>query len=154
VDSFNGRVGPVALSAVDVTDALGFTPAHNDTQAFSGAVSAASLAATGFVTGKGFSPNALGFTAVANQALDYNAGQSQVIALTVPTAFTFTNLPPPGAIWRLTLLGTSNAVTWPVTPTINWPLGAAPNLALGPLKKAVVVLEYDGTALLATASAY
>ena len=54
---------------------------------------------------------------------------------------------------RLTFIGTDlGAVTWPAG--VVWPNAALPNLASGPLKRAVVTLCNDGGFLLGNASSY
>jgi len=83
-------------------------------------------------------------------AANYALGQSHVLTLTGAVAITPSNIPA-GSILRVTLIATTN------TPTFSgviWPLGVAPNLAAGPVKKAIVVIENDGAQLLASALTY
>jgi hypothetical protein len=150
VSSFNTRSGAVVLIGADVTTALGYTPANKAGDTFTGAITATSYNASGFVTSKGYNQTAA--VAAAAAVIDYTAGQSQILTLAAPLTVTAVNNIPAGSILRLTLFATNNAVTWPAS--IHWPLGATPDLSLGPLKKAVVVIENDGAVLLASSAAY
>jgi len=150
VASFNTRTGVVALLSADVTGALGYTPANVTGQVFTGPVGATDGNFTGTVTGKAHVTTP--YSAAAAAVVDFANGQSQILTLAAPLTITAINNLPVGSILRLTLIATNFAVTWPAT--VAWPLGATPDLALGPLKKAIVVLENDGTKLLASSSAY
>jgi hypothetical protein len=152
VNSFNTRTGAITLISADVTSALGFVPANSTGQAFTGPVSATAFTSPGTYTGKGYSQTALVAPSAASQALDYGNGQSQILTLSAATVFTAISNIPVGTVLRLTLIGTNFAITWPAS--IHWPLGAVPDLTLGPLKKAIVVIENDGTTLLASSAAY
>jgi hypothetical protein len=83
---------------------------------------------------------------------DFNTAQSQILTLTGAATITPANVPI-GSILRMVLKATNLGVTW--SSLIKWPLGAAaPDLTLGPLRKAIVVLENDGTDYLATSAAH
>jgi len=150
VASFNTRTGAVALLSADVTGALGYTPANSAGQVFTGAVGGTDGNFTGTVTGKAHVTTP--FSAAAAAVVDFVNGQTQLLTLAAPLTITAINNIPVGSILRLTLIATNNTVTWPAS--VAWPLGSTPDLALGPLKKAIVVLENDGTKLLASSSAY
>ena len=85
--------------------------------------------------------------------IDFVNGQTQIFTLSGALAVDNVNNVPVGSILRLVFINTNFALTF-TDPDVAWPLGAAPNLALGSLKKAIVVLTNDGTKLLATSSAY
>jgi hypothetical protein len=152
VSSFNTRTGPVTLLPADIDSALGFHPANAATQAFTGPISATTGTFSGAVTAKAFvqqTPTPVAATAI----IDFVNGQTQIFTLSAPLAVTDINNVPVGSILRLVFINTNFALTF-TDPDVAWPLGAAPNLALGSLKKAIVVLTNDGTKLLATSSAY
>jgi hypothetical protein len=150
VVSFNTRTGSVVLLSADVLTALGYTPANAAGQTFGGAVGGTDGNFTGAVTGKAHVTTP--FSAAAAAVIDFANGQSQILTLAAPLTVTAINNLPVGSILRLTLIATNFAVTWPAS--VAWPLGATPDLSLGPLKKAIVVLENDGTKLLASSTAY
>lgn len=150
VNSFNTRTGAVVLLSADVTAALAYTPANAAGQTFTGAVVATQFTTTGFNTSKGYSQTAL--VTAAPAIIDYVNGQSQILTLAAPLTVTAVNSIPVGSILRVVLVNTNFLVTWPAS--VHWPLGSAPDLGAGPLKKAIVVFENDGTVLLASGTAY
>lgn len=152
VASFNTRTGAVTLLSTDVTNALAYTPANTTGQVFTGPVQATAVSSTGVMFAKGYNQTINSSSHTGSFAVDYTTAQSQIITLTGnSTISAITNIPI-GTILRLTLLGTNFTLAWP--SNVHWPLGSAPDLSLGPLKKAVVVLENDGATLLATFSVY
>lgn len=150
VVSFNTRVGVITLLSSDVLSALGYTPANVAGQTFTGAITAPSATVTNSLTAKQYIQTPL--IAAAAAVIDFANGQSQILTLAAPLVITNINNVPTGTILRLVLKATNFAVTWPAT--VKWPLGVTPDLSLGPLKKAVVVLENDGTELLGSHTAY
>ena len=136
VSSFNARLGAVTLTSADVSTALGYTPANKAGDTFGGPIIAPSINVLKYI--------------ISSTA----AGQSSARMLTLTAPVTFTGIinVPEGGIFRLILIGTANAVVWPAY--VVWPLGVAPNLAAGPLKKAVVVLTRQFDVLLASATMY
>jgi len=154
VSSFNTRSGAVTLISADVTAALGFTPANVGGQVFTGPVEATSFNSAGFYTGKGFNQVPLISGAGGTASPDYVSGQSKIFTLSAGgiNFAAFLNVPV-GTIMRLVLVNTNFGVTWPAA--VHWPLGATPDLTLGPLKTAVVVLEnIGGGSFLASSAAY
>jgi hypothetical protein len=74
--------------------------------------------------------------------------------MTGATLITPSNIPV-GNIVRVTILNTGAfAASFPAPPAIRWPLGVVPVLTSGPIKKAVVVFENDGTDILGSALMY
>jgi len=115
-------------------------------------VTAGNAVITGQASAKQFVPNTLS----ANISGAYNAnfalGQSQVLTLTGPATVTPINVPV-GSILRIALIATNLGVTW--AASVKWAGGgSAPNLAAGTLRRALVVLEWDGTYFLGSAGAY
>lgn len=86
--------------------------------------------------------------------IDFSVSQSWVMELgnnVTISAFYALNV---GNVGRLTFSNTTFSVTFP--PEVKWPgpSFAKPDFAAGPLKKAVVVIEWDGTHYLANAAVY
>lgn len=152
VSSFNTRVGAITLLDTDVIGALGYTPANPAGQTFTGAISAPVISSAQTVTATGFVQTVGLFAMSGSRALVFSDGQSQVYTLTGAINFTSITGLGTGNILRLTLENTNLSVAWP--SSVKWPLGIAPDLAAGPLKKAIVVLEWSGAEFLATASVY
>jgi hypothetical protein len=150
VSSFNGRLGAVTLTSADVGTALGYTPANRAGDTFTGAIVAPSINVIKYIVSSTAENPVSG-----SIDLDFaTAGKasSRIVTLTVPTIITNIANVPEGGIYRLTFLNTNNALTWP--SYVVWPLGVAPNLASGPLKKAVVVLTRQFDVLLGAATMY
>jgi len=153
VTSFNTRTGAVALTSGDITTALGAAPALLTGAAFTGAVSATNLTASGVATADAFVQTGFAATLGATPVIDFANGQSQELTLSANAVISAINNVPIGTILRLTLLVTTFTVTWPAA--VKWPLGVAPNLAGGPLDQAIVTLEKTSNGnLLAAASVY
>jgi hypothetical protein len=151
VTSFNTRTGAVALTSGDITTALGAAPALLTGAAFTGAVSATNVTASGVVNTKAVVQSP--FIGAATATIDFNAGQSQELTLGANLTITAINNVPTGSILRLVLLATTFTITWPAA--VKWPLGVAPNLAAGPLDTAIVTMEkLSNGNLLATASVF
>jgi hypothetical protein len=151
--SFNMRTGAVTLTALDVTDALAFTPANKAGDTFTGAIAGTTAAFSGNVGAKSFTPTVYTANLTATPTIDFANGQSQELTLTTNAVIAAINNVPIGGILRLTLLVTTFTVTWPAN--VFWPLGVSPSLGAGPLDKAIVVLEKITSGdLLATASVY
>ena len=87
-----------------------------------------------------------------NINIDATHGNHQ-ITLTGNTTFTISNFSNAGQTLRLVITGSNYTMTWP--GNIYWPNGAAPNLANGPAKIAVVTLIKPASGnLLATYVSY
>jgi len=153
VTSFNSRTGAVALTSGDVSTALGAAPALLTGAAFTGAVSATNIVASGIATADAFVQTGYTATLGATPTIDFANGQSQELTLSANAVVAAINNIPTGSILRLTLLVTTFTVTWPAA--VKWPLGVAPNLAAGPLDTAIVTMEkLSNGNLLATASVF
>ncbi len=147
--SFNGRTAAAAVMvSADVTTALGYTPANVGGDDFTGPISAPVMGAAAFV------PLAKIANIAGVQALDFLEAQSQILTLTATASISAINNFPVGSLMRITLLATDLVLTsWPAA--VVWPgTGSPPDLTTGTEKKAVVVLENDGTNYLAAASVY
>ena len=142
VRSFNTRTGAVALAGSDVTTALGYTPANAAGQVFTGAVQSKAFNQTPYVA------NISGATTI-----DYTNGQSQILTCTGAVSIAAINNVSTGTIIRLSFKATDVGLitSWPAN--VRWS-GLAPDLSSGTLKKAIVVMEQDGTDLLATYAVY
>ena len=140
------NIGSLVVTTLTVSGA-----ASVGSLASTGAVSGTNLTASGSVTAKQHTqtPNIGNITGAYN--LDYSVGQSQVLTLTGPATITPTNVPV-GSIIRAVLVATNLGVTW--AASVKWAGGTTPNLAAGTLKRAIVVLENDGTNLLGSSSVY
>jgi hypothetical protein len=157
VSSFGSppRTGPVVLLPADVTAALGYTPVDPAAPNFATQVTAPSFSTTGLFTGKAFTQSQYEATVTGAYTADYLNGQSQILTVSPgPVTISPANVPK-GSILRLVLIGVATNVTvvWNGS-TVAWPLGSPPDLSLGPLKKAIVVMEWDGAKYLATSSAF
>jgi hypothetical protein len=142
VRSFNTRTGSVVLVGSDVTTALGYTPANAAGQVFTGAVQSKAFNQTPYVA------NISGATTI-----DYTNGQSQILTCTGAVSIAAINNVSTGTIIRLSFKATDVGLitSWPAN--VRWS-GLAPDLSSGTLKKAIVVMEQDGTDLLATYAVY
>jgi hypothetical protein len=142
VDSFNTRTGAVTLTAADVNAALTFTPANSAGQVFTGGIKAPTVEL-----------NAITVGVSGGVAVTWPPAQSQI--LTFVAAGTIASIAgiPVGNLLRLTLIDTNIGPTaWP--SNVKWPGGTPTDLTTGALKRAIVVIENDGTNLLASAAVY
>lgn len=157
--SVNGRTGVVNILSADVTGALGYTPFPTGGGTMTGSVTLISGSGitliNGAFVGKEFRVIATSMSVTGTA--DFQAardGQSLLLTLTGNLAISAI-MTDPGEILRLTfILGAFNVTSWPAS--VKWPGGVVPTLNGGTLKKAVVVLENDGTGniYLANASVY
>lgn len=147
--SFMGRTAAAAvLESADVIAALGYTPANVGGETFGGPISAPVVGATAFV------PLPLSANIAGVQNIDFLAGQTQLLTLTATASIAAINNFPAGSLLRLTFFNTNLIISaWPAS--VKWPgAGTPPDLTTGTLKKAIVVIENDGTDLLANAAVY
>jgi len=143
VRSFNTRTGAVVLTQADVDVALGYIAASAEGQVF-----------TGVVQSKAFTQTPYAVNISGAVTVDYNNGQSQILSCTAAVTLTAINNVPSGTILRLTIKATDIGAipSWP--GNVVWPGGIVPILTTGTAKKAIIVLESDGGALLATSAVY
>lgn len=155
VASFNTRVGAVTLLSLDVTAALGYTPANIAGSAFTGNVSAPQVSATAKVIAPVFQNTAqVNAAATGAIAVDAALTQNHVWTMTGNIVLTVTN-PVIGQILRFLLLSTTGrTVTWPATTFWPDPTPTPPILDLGTQKACLVVLEYTGANWIGNASIY
>jgi hypothetical protein len=123
---------------------LGYVPVNKAGDTMTGNLTVRSFTQAGqFSAGSGASITA-----------DYNVGQSQFFTMSGNTTVNIVNVPT-GSILRLVIVATNaGTVTWAGSPAIWWPGGVAPNLATGPQKYALVVVQNIGGAQLGNVSAY
>lgn len=147
--SFMGRTAAAAvLESADVITALGYTPANVGGETFGGPISAPVIGSAAFV------PQPLSANIAGVQNIDFLAGQTQLLTLTATASIAAINNFPAGSLLRLTFFNTNLIISaWPAS--VKWPgAGTPPDLTTGALKKAIVVIENDGTDLLANAAVY
>jgi hypothetical protein len=88
-------------------------------------------------------------------AINFATSQSWVMTLAANLTITSITGLAVGNIGRITFLGTGlYSITLPASVKWPGPTYAAPNFTPGPLKKVVLVLEWDGTHYLANAAVY
>jgi hypothetical protein len=139
VTTYNGRTGAVTGNSGDITGALGYTPANAAGQTFSGNVTVPAISAKTYIS----QPHV--WSGTGTIVIDANFGSSQIINPTGPITISGINNYT-GTVLRVFIYPTNVAITWPATGIV-WPMtgNAAPNLAAGPLKGAVITFTYDGS---------
>lgn len=108
----------------------------------------------GFCQVNQYGINARSATQATATTINFTLSQSWVITLSGPLIISSLSGLNVGNIGRMTFLNTDNGVSFP--PTVRWPGPSfvAPDFAAGPLNKAIVTVEWDGTNFLANASVY
>ena len=156
VASFNTRTGAITLLSVDVTTALGYTPLNSAGGTMTGDLTVNSnILLGGVVSARAHKTNISYVVAPGPATLDFNVAQTWrlsssagVITLTILSI-------PDGNMMRLILTNTDVvSFVWP--PEVIWPgpIYLPPDFAAGPIKRAAVVLCFDGGNLMANASVY
>ena len=154
VASFNTRSGAVTLLSSDVLVALGYTPLNTAGGTLTGPLTGTTATFDNVTMKQNILTARVAGSITGAQAINFAANQTQVLTLTGTPTFSLSGLTV-GNIGRIVLLATNTGVpVWPGTVLWPQPLGTAPDFTLGPAKKAVITLEWDGTNYLANASVY